>query len=347
MTQATVSHSGRLRPTFSIFLLALLWVLLARNSTLAAELHRFDFAEPHMGTVWSFTCYGTDIEAAKAAARLAFDQVDRLERAMTDYNPESELIQLGKATAGIPHPVSKDLLHILQASGRIHRQSHGAFDVTAGPLIQVWRRARRQKELPSSERVAEAIALVGWPKVRLDRRRSTVTLSTPAMRLDLGGIAKGYAADAALRILRDRGFPSSLVAASGDLAIGDAPPGKAGWPIRIGDPVGRTNVLGLTLFLKNAGVSTSGDAEQFVEIQGVRYSHIVDPSTGSGLTNRLQATVIAECATRSDALATAVCILGVEKGTRMVDADRRLSALMVFPSGEGIRSVQTRRFPRP
>lgn len=298
-----------------------------------------------MATLWTITCYGNDLQAVKAAAHAAFKRVDALESCMTDYNPESELMQLSKAPFGQAHPVSEDLFRIMEESGKITRWSQGTFDVTAGPLIQVWRRARRQKELPGAERIAEARSAMGWRNVTLDRRHRAVTLRIPNMRLDLGGIAKGFAADAALKVLREQGFPQSLVAASGDLAIGDAPPGTAGWPVRIGDPVGRTNLVAVTLHLKNVGVSTSGDAEQFVEIEGQRYSHIVDPRTGAGLTNRVQATVIAECATRSDALATAVCILGVERATPLIDRDRRLSALFVVPTTNGVRTLPTRRFP--
>lgn len=311
----------------------------------AAETHRYDFTEAHMGTLWSITCYGNDLQAVKAAAHAAFVRVDALETCMTDYNPDSELIQLGKAPFGQPYPVSADLFNILEASGKITRWSQGTFDVTAGPLIQVWRRARRQKELPGADRIAEAKAAMGWQYVALDRRHRSVTLHRPNMRLDLGGIAKGFAADAALKVLREHGFPRSLVAASGDLAIGDAPPGKPGWPVRIGDPVGRTNLVAVTLNLHNVGVSTSGDAEQFVEIEGKRFSHIVDPFTGTGLTNRVQATLIAECATRSDALATAVCILGVERAIPLINRDRRLSALFVVPTTNGARTIPTKRFP--
>ncbi len=308
---------------------------------------RYEFSEPHMGTVWSITCWSADREVAKAAAADAFRRVDQLERIFTDYDPESEILRLCRAEAGVPHRVSADLFDMLQLSLDAARRTHGAFDITVGPLVQVWRRARRQREYPEASRIEEARAVVGWTNIVLDARHRTALLRRPGMRLDVGGIAKGYAADAALRCLAAHGLRRALVAASGDLAIGDPPPGERGWRIRVGDPGGRTNVLGQVLLLRNAGVSTAGDTEQFVELGGRRYSHVVDPATGVGLTNRLQVTVVARNATLSDGTDTALCVLGVEEGMRVIEQDRRMAALMVIPEGDGYTVRRSRRWPAP
>ena len=142
------------------------------------------------------------------------------------------------------------------------------------------------------------------------------------MRLDLGSIGKGYAADQALQILKGRGIDRALVAASGDIAIGNPPPGQRGWKIGIAAFGGATNSPARTLLLHNAGISTSGDTEQFIEINGVRYSHIVDPATGLGLTSRIQATIIGPDATTTDSLDTTVSLLGVKRGLALVDPCR-------------------------
>lgn len=311
-----------------------------------AAARRYEFAEPHMGTVWTITCYSPSGHAPTNEVRQAFERIDALERIMTDYDSGSELLRFCAAPAGQWHSLSPDLFPILEASGRIVRQTGGVFDPTVGPLVQVWRRARRQREFPEMARRQAALSVMGWTNVALRRKDFSGRLTIPGMRLDLGGIAKGYAADAALQVLKAGGVRSALVAASGDLAIGDPPPGQPGWRVRVGDPSDRTNTLGQVLILKNCGVSTSGDTEQFVEIQGVRYSHIVDPRTGLGLTNRIQATVIAENATRSDALATAVCLLGPAAGQRMVDADRKLSSLLLIKTDTGYEQLPSRRFRR-
>jgi thiamine biosynthesis lipoprotein len=166
------------------------------------------------------------------------------------------------------------------------------------------------------------------------------------MQLDLGGIAKGYAGDQALRTLRAAGIGAALVAASGDLAIGDAPPGTRGWRVGIGLPDRADNKLARQLLLANAAVSTSGDTEQFVELDGVRYSHILDPRTGVGLTNRVQASVIARHATATDALATTVCVLGPELGLKLVDRLGDTSALVLLNQGDELQVRPSRRLAK-
>jgi FAD:protein FMN transferase len=306
---------------------------------------RYEFSQPHMGTLWRITLYAPDAEAASNAVQAAFARVAGLDRMMTDYDPDSELMRLSKSRPGQPFRVSEELFDILRRSQEIARSSGGAFDVTLGPAVQLWRRARRQRELPAPERLAASRQAVGFEKLRLDSGQQTATLLADKMRLDLGGIAKGYAADAALRVLRGRGLPRALVAASGDLAIGEPPPGKAGWRVGIGRPRGAATNLATILLLRNAGVSTSGDAEQYVELDGVRYSHIVNPRTGWALTNTLQVTIVADCATRSDAFATTVCVLGPEAGLAWIEGRSRCAALVLAPGSEANPPcLKSRRF---
>jgi len=308
--------------------------------------HRYDFKAAHMGTVWTITCYGRDLSKASNAVAAAFAKVKELDSSMSDYDPESELNRLMKEANGGVQRVSPEMAKVLREALEVSRQTEGIFDVTAGPLIQLWRRARRQRELPEPARIREAQSLTGYTNLMVHPNQPEVRLLKPAMRIDLGGIGKGFAADAALRILNKQGIKRASVAASGDIAIGDPPPGTRGWPVQVGDPTGTNQVAGLRLLLRNAGVSTSGDVEQRVEINGVRYSHIVDARTGFGLTGSLQATVIADNATLSDAWATAVCILGREQGLRKVDRNRRMSALVVTKESDGLKLQTSARFQK-
>ena len=269
-----------------------------------------------MGTQFRIVLFAPDINAAKRAAAAAFSRVAGLDRMMTDYDPQSELLQLSRATLGQPVPLSRDLFTALHRAHELAQFCNGAVDPTVGPYVQIWRRARRQRELPAPEKIIEVAPAVGWTKLTLNTEKQTATLHVQNMRLDLGGIAKGYAADAALAVLRQHGIRRALVAASGDLAVGDPPPGKTGWSIGMmsftSDKPDRTAVL------RNCGVSTSGDTQQFLVIDGVRYSHIIDPRTGQALTQRISVTIIAPDATTSDVLATAVCVLGAEKGIQVL-----------------------------
>jgi thiamine biosynthesis lipoprotein len=287
----------------------------------AAAWQRFEFFEPHMGTLFRITLYAPDAAAARSASAAAFARVRQLDNTLSDYKEDSELMRLCRDGWQSPVPLSVDLFRVLSAAQKLARETGGAFDVTQGPLIRLWRAARRDGQLPAADRIEEARRLSGYEKLKIDPERQTAFLKSRGMVIDLGGIAKGFAADEALRTLRERGIGSALVAASGDLALGDAPPGRSGWSVRV-EPGG----IARTLTLRNVGVSTSGDAEQFLESDGVRYSHIVDPRSGMGLTSRIGVTVIAPAGITADSLATAVSVLGSARGAALIRKRADVSA---------------------
>jgi thiamine biosynthesis lipoprotein len=310
----------------------------------AASLQRFEFTEIHMGSAFRIVLYAPNTNTAERAASAAFDRVNELATTLTDYSPRSELMQLCQQPPGAPRKVSPPICDVLQRALRISAQTEGAFDITVGPLIKLWREARKTRVLPKPETIAEAKQKVGYKQVKLGVSSRTVTLLAPGVQLDLGGIAKGYSADKALAVLRQHGIRRAMVAASGDIALGDPPPGKTGWRIGIGTPDGSDDTVADTVLLHNAGVSTSGDAEQYVEIAGNRYSHIVDPKTGLGLTERIQVTVIAPNATTSDAMATGLCVLGSARALKLADALPGLAAYIIKPGPKGNEVVASRRF---
>ncbi|MFO0980962.1 MAG: FAD:protein FMN transferase [Planctomycetota bacterium] len=275
-------------------------------------LARFEFAEPKLGTQFRIVLWAPSAALAEQAAVLAFARIDQLNASLSDYDPESEVSMLA---CGAPVHGSDDLLAVLEPALVIAEQSEGAFDVTVGPLVELWREAARTHVLPAASRIAAARACVGWQWLRVDARQHTVQLAHPRMRIDLGGIAKGYAADAAMQALERAGITRALVAGGGDIVAGAAPPGRAGWVVAL-DPL--AGAPPARVELEHAAVSTSGDTYQFVAIGGVRYSHIVDPRTGMGVTHRTAASVIARNGTTADALATAVCVLGAERGIALV-----------------------------
>ncbi len=299
-----------------------------------------------MGTQFTITLYASDEPSAKSAALAAFQRIDALEEVMSDYQADSELMRLCAQPFGKPVHVSDDLFEIIRISQGISQQSNGAFDITVGPYVRLWRFSRKRGILPTDAELAAAKAAVGWRKLKLDAQARTVTLLAPNMRLDLGGIGKGFAADQAMKVLNGTGITRALVAASGDIAIGDAPPGQKGWKVGIAAFGTRTNEVARELTLHNAGISTSGDSEQFFEINGVRYSHIVNPQTGLGLTERIQDTVIGPNATTTDSLDTTVNLLGVKRGLALVDSTPGAAALISTKKDGEIRWYYSRRFPK-
>jgi thiamine biosynthesis lipoprotein len=253
-------------------------------------------------------------------------------------------MRLCRNAGGPPIAVSSDLFAVLKRADEISQLTDGAFDVTIGPVVRLWRRARRTRELPTPERIAEARSLADYRFLKLDSTTRTVQLAKPGMLLDLGGIAKGYAAEEAQKILRKQGITQALVAAGGDIAVSGAPPGTQAWRVGI-TQLGEIDLSAPTLLLREQAVSTSGDAEQFVEIGGTRYSHIVNPATGLGLTDRFQVTVIEQDGMTTDALATALAILGADRGLPIIERLDSVAARFVWQRNGRLEERRSKRFP--
>jgi len=308
-------------------------------------LSRFEFTRPQMGLPFRIVLYAPDAATANAAAEAAFARISQLNDSLSDYDADSELSRLSR-TSGEDRavPVSADLWAVLERSQALARRTDGSFDVTVGPVVNLWRKARREKQLPRAERLAEALAAVGWRKLELDPRARTARLLVPDMRLDLGAIAKGYAVDEALKVLRARGVTRALVAGGGDMGAGDAPPDKPGWHIEVA-PLDATNPPPARfVMLRNRALATSGDLFQHVEIDSVRYSHIVNPRTGMGLTDHSLVTVIAPDCTTADSLATAVSVLGPAKGLKLIEQFPQAAAHIVRRPGREIEVHESRKF---
>lgn len=304
-------------------------------------LTRYEFEEPHMGTIFRITFFAPDKETAEKAVKAGFARVAELNQIMSDYLATSELMELCKknaTTAGEPIKVSKDLFTILAKGREISELSEGTFDYTVGPVVKLWRRARKSEQMPNAKELEEAMKKVGWKQVQLNAEKQTVKFLTAGMQLDLGGIAKGYAADEVLTVLRTKfNLNRAMVAASGDIAVGDPPPDAAGWKLEIGKLT--KNTARRVLLLKNAAVSTSGDATQFVEINGIRYSHMLDPRTGIGLTGCRSVTVVAPKGVLSDSLTKPTSMLPPDKAFALLEKMQAHGLIVQFKDkGEEVTS---------
>ena len=294
---------------------------------------RFEYVEPEMGVDFHLKFYAPNRPEAERIARAAYARVELLNGIFSDYDPSSELNRLGRAPVGEPVRVSSELFNILQRAQALARDTRGAFDITAGPSVRFWRQARKSGQMPPIEELQAAQNRVGYQKLLLNAEHQTVTLRVAQLQLDLGGIAKGYAVDEAMAVLKANGIARAYVAADSDLLTSGPPPGKAGWKIELRNVDEFGNLYPRTVFLKHVALSTSGDTEQFVEINGRRYSHIVDPRTGIGLTSRIQATVVAADSVTADSYATAVCVLGKQAGLQFAGR-RQLQALVLELAGD-------------
>lgn len=272
----------------------------------------YEFTQVHMGLPVRLVLHAPNRSAAESAARDAFARIAELDRMMSDYRPDSELREIADKRVR----VSPELLAVLRRAVEIAEATNGAFDPTVGPLVALWRHARITRRLPEPSALQSARERSGWRQLELHPESSSIRLRVEDMRLDLGGIAKGYILQEALQILRSRGVTRALVESGGDIVVGDAPPGRAGW--RIDVPRADRGFAARAAQLTNAALSTSGPTAQFVEIDGVPYSHVIDPRTGLGLTTRITAHVIAPDGATADALATALTVLGPDAAERVL-----------------------------
>lgn len=327
-------------------------VALASTFTIAAAaeseaLRRFEFVEPQMGVPFRIVLFAPNAAAAEAASKAAFERVSQLNQIMSDYETDSELNELSRTSGkGTPVRVSDELWKVLRKADEMVRRSHGAFDITVGPAVTLWRRARRTQQLPEPDRLARAREAIGFEKVRFDPASQTVELLRPGMKLDLGGIAKGYALDAAFKVLESGGLPRALVSGGGDMVVGDPPPGQRGWRIEIA-PLDIPNAPSPRYaVLTRMALATSGDVFQRLEIEGRRYSHIVDPRTGVGLTDHSLVTVIASDGTTADSLATAASVLGPREGLKLIENTPGAEVVIVRKPDAQIETLESSGFAR-
>lgn len=269
-------------------------------------LQKIHVEKPVMGTTFQITTYSSDPKKAHAAIDAAFAKAEEIEQIASDYRPDSELNKLCRAPHGQPQKISPTFFDLLQKSLVIAEKTAGAYDPTLGPLTQLWRETKKTKRLPDEAILAATKTRCGYQNLVLDRKIMSATLKIADMQLDLGGIAKGYTADAMFDLLSGAGFTQTMIAAGGDIRLGDAPPDRESWNVGLRTTSEKIDEV---ITLKNCAISTSGDLHQWVEIAGTRYAHIINPKTGLGLTTRAAATVIAPTTTYTDPLATAACLL--------------------------------------
>lgn len=298
----------------------ILLLILTLNTFLAAsQEQRYTFSAIKMGSPFRVVCYVKDGATARKLEQGVWQLVDSLNAIFSDYLPGSELNRLC-STAGQDSfvAVSIPLFDILVQSSKAWKQTGGRFDITIGPLTRSWRWWRKEKYFPAPDSVHAAKGKTGFRKLIIHKTRKAVKLLQKGMQLDLGGIGAGYIAEAALQYLTSNGVGSALVDASGDIVCSGAPPQKKGWVIGVNLPGKENRVHNETITLTRKSVSTSGDVFQFIEHGGKKYSHIIDPVTGYGVTDQRNVTIIAPDGATADWLATACSIVSLKKARRLV-----------------------------
>lgn len=302
-----------------------------------------------MGTLFRITLYAEHEKTARIAADSAFQIAERLNAVFSDYDPKSELSRLS-ATAGSGKavPVSGPLFEVLTIAQKISIESEGAFDITAGPYTRLWRESIRglRAEIPEENELRELARSVGYRNLKLYTAEQTAQLLVSGMKLDPGGIAKGYTADQMMNFLNSIGFHQVLIDAGGDVVLGEAPPGSNGWRIIIPahDKAGKE--IKLEYELENVAITNSGDLYQYIEQDGIRYSHIIDPRTGTGVPQRTSVTVVGNKGVLVDALATTLNILSADDGMALIDHRDGYHARIEIHDHQMVKIYQTSWFDK-
>ncbi len=287
-----------------------------------------------MGTSVEIFLYAANRERASELFEAAFQEIERVEAALSSYRSTSEISRINANAAGTPVTTDPEVFALIERSLEYSHRTEGAFDITVGPLVKAWGFFRRDGRIPTVEELARARGMVGWQHVELNAAARSVQFRAEGLALDFGGIGKGFALDAAARVLRRLGVTGALLGAgqSSYLAIG-APPGAQGWPITVPSPHNSAQPLS-TVQLRDGSLSTSGSDQLYFEVEGRRYSHLIDPRSGEPVSGTVQVTVTAQTATDSDALSTALFVLGPDRATALLDALEETAALLVVDSEE-------------
>lgn len=320
--------------------ISILFIAIYFPAQVHGQENRYEFEKGLMGSPFRIVMYSASDSLAQQAAQRAFTRIETLNEILSDYRDGSEINRLSaQSGTGKWIRVSDELYDVLSISKKISRKTKGTFDITVGPVVQLWRRALRRNIFPAPSEVEEARKAVGYRFVKLRPCTKSVRLLRPGMRLDVGGIGKGYAADVAVGEIQKLGIKAVLIDAGGDLTLAGVPPGRKGWEVEINS--GTSSDSTALVHLTDAGVATSGANFRYLEHDGKRYSHIVNPKTGIGLQHHVRTTVIAPNGTYADALATAISVAGSERSKRIVRRFRGVQVWLLESKGAQVTSWKT------
>jgi len=288
---------------------------------------KYEFSHQQMGTQIGLIFYAPEDIDAEGVAKSVFQRIDGLNASLSNYIEDSELNNLGK-WAPLEVGVSPELFQILKLSTAYAEKTDGAFDITLGPLIKLWKAALKRGELPKKREITSVMERVGYWNLEFPTD-TTVKLRKAGMQLDLGGIGKGFAADEAIKVLQKNRIHAALVDMGGDITVSGSPPNKEYWVLGFSYFDEKGEAVLKKIQLRNQAIATSGDLYQYTLIDGKRYSHIIDPKTGRALSNHIQVTTMAPNGAMADAYASALSVLGIRSGKKIVEETAGLEVFMV------------------
>jgi thiamine biosynthesis lipoprotein len=329
------SSSSPFKKGGTVYLLLFFAFILILHPSPSQSSNLFKYHQVAMGTAIEITLIGNDEEAANKAALQAFQEIKRIEALMSPWLDSSDVTRINRSAGVEWVHVSQETAEVIKRAKEISELSEGGFDITVGPLTKVWRKAREKKIPPSAEEVKEKLDLVNFKNIKIDQE-GKVFLKKKGMAADLGGIAKGYGVDRAFNVLRSLGYKNLIVNAGGDLRAGGSKNNQP-WSIGIQNPRKSQNIL-TRISVSDMAVATSGDYEKFFIYQGKRYHHIFNPRDGFPPDGCQSVTILTKDCITADGLATAVFVLGPEKGYDLCQKLKGVECLIVDKEGKVILS---------
>ena len=309
-------------------------LLVFSTPLLQAQTRKFSYSEMKMGSAFNLIIVSADSNKANHLARKSYELVDSLNHIFSNYDSSSELSKINASAGLLPYKMSTAMLDLVQKSQYAYIQSKGAYDISIGPLSSLWRNARKAKLFPEASTVLATKKLVGLNQVKINKRLGTIFLPNANMQLDFGGIAKGYIAQWVINFLKANGIQQALVDAGGDIVMSGPPLNQQGWLIGVNLPETTDELLNKKLQLSNCSVATSGDVFQFIEYKGVKYSHIINPLTGYGVTNLRNVTIVAKTGATADWLATACSILPIKEAKQLAISHQAALLITTLKNGK-------------
>lgn len=288
-------------------------------------------AQMHMGTLVTVTAVAFDTHVGDRAVQAAFSEIKRLEQLLSTWRADSELSQVNAEAGRRPVTVSRETLEVVSRSLEIAQLTHGGFNIALGPAIEAWSVTERQ-QVPDDHALEQLKLLVDWTSIQIDQTAQTIYLPHKGMRIDVGGVGKGYAADRVVEVMKRAGAKGGVVALSGDMKAFGVLPERTGFPVGIRHPREEGALIGI-IDLQDEAISTAGDYERFFERDGVRYHHILDPHTLQPARGCQSVTVIAKEGTMADGLDTGIFVLGPENGMALIERLPDVEAIIVDANG--------------
>lgn len=290
-----------------------------------------------MGSRFEITVVARNETEGDQYIKIAIAEIDRIEKLISSWDPNSETSKINNAAGKNPVTVSKELYDLIDRCLKISKLTDGAFDISYASMDRIWKFDGSMKTMPSKEAIQESVSKVGFQNIILDKQNNSVFLKLPGMKIGFGAIGKGYAADKAKELLRKNNVPSGIINASGDMNTWGKQPDGSDWKIALTNPMDKNKGFGLLPIIDKA-VVTSGNYEKQVVFNGTKYSHIIDPRTGYPSTGVLSVTVFAPKAELADALATSVFVMGRDTGLNRINQLPNVECIIIDENGKIFKS---------